>query len=94
LVVGFGASLSGRILNQWNPGGRHQLFCAGLGSTQLIKINRDKASSLRMFEDATFISIQELPPHSAQADKGEKYRRSESFEYLEEIPHERMSGDR
>jgi len=47
-----------------------------------------------MFEDATFISIQELPQRIAQAGEGEKYRRSESFEDSEEIPHERMSGDR
>jgi hypothetical protein len=62
---------------------------------QLIKSNRDKASRLRMFEDATFISVLELPPHVAQALEGGKHRRSENFEEdSEEIPYQRMSGDR
>lgn len=60
---------------------------------QLITSNRDKVSHLRMFEDATFISVQELPPHVARALEGGKHRRSENFEE-EEIPCQRISGDR
>jgi len=58
-----------------------------------VEPRRDKASHLRMFEDATFISVQELPPHVAQALEGGKHRRSENFEE-EEIPCQRISGDR
>jgi hypothetical protein len=47
-----------------------------------------------MFEDATFINVRELP-HVAQALEGGKHRRSENFEEdSEEIPYQRMSGDR
>ena len=62
---------------------------------QLIKSNRDKASHLRTFEDATFISVRALAPRLAQAPEGGRhmYRRSEGFEE-EEIPYQIMSGDR
>ena len=84
------------MLNQSHRGKRQ--FCLRhalrwASSMELIKGNRDKASYLRTFEDPTFISVRELPPHVAQVLEERMHRRSESLEE-EEIPYQRMSGDR
>ena len=91
--LGFGAFISGRILNQSRLG-KHQI-CLRWGSlcSWSSVSNRVKASYLRTFEDATFISIRELPPHAAQVLEGGIHRRSESLGE-EEMPYQRMSGER